>query len=484
MKLQLTPRKLGYGGTKSEMERLIADANEYAEANGLAADLSIDSFSDIVTAIDYVQQKQKIAGTTAREAGSTISGSVMMVKAAWQNLITGFADPEADISALAKNVMDSVGIAASNVVPAIMQAIDGIGIALTEALPAVLEQIPTIIDTMATPLLDTGVQLVMSLINGLVSAAPSIVKAATAIIANLANTLEAAAPQLLASAGDIIAQLLLGLAEQLPNLITAGLNLIAALLEGFTQGEVNIMDKIGEIIKVLLKAFIDAAPEMARAALRLARALTDSFLRVNWISLGLRAFRGILSGIRNVGPSIVSYVKGVVNDVLTDLGFTGAAEKARAAFESIKTAISDKIEEAKQKVSDVIETIKGFFPFSIGKLFSFSVPDISIGSQSSSVGGKTATAPKFDVGWKFFQKAMNVPYMFRKPTIFSVAGDSYGDEMMYGKSNLMRDMRQAVKDENAGVINIYLNYDASTEATEMVHDIARGVRRYKMAGVI
>ena len=89
--------KLGYGGTKQEMERLIADANAYAAANGKAADLSIDSFSDIVTAIELIQEKQGIAGTTAKEAATTIEGSIAMTKAAWANLLAEFGKEDGDV---------------------------------------------------------------------------------------------------------------------------------------------------------------------------------------------------------------------------------------------------------------------------------------------------------------------------------------------------------------------------------------------------
>ena len=132
--------KLGYGGTKTEMERLIADANEYAAANGQAADLSIDSFSDIVTAIELIQEKQGIAGTTAREALGTIEGSINMTKAAWQNLVTEFGKPDADIGArvsdmitavfgqngeggLARNVVNEVRVIAGNMVDALRDGI-------------------------------------------------------------------------------------------------------------------------------------------------------------------------------------------------------------------------------------------------------------------------------------------------------------------------------------------------------------------------
>ena len=133
--------RLGYGGTRGEMERLIADANEYAEANGMAADLSIDSFSDIVTAIDLIQQKQGIAGTTAAEAAKTIEGSLNMTKAAWENLVAGFADPDADLGQLMDNLV--VAIVGENegegllnqIIPAIERAMEGIGTLIEEVAP-------------------------------------------------------------------------------------------------------------------------------------------------------------------------------------------------------------------------------------------------------------------------------------------------------------------------------------------------------------
>ena len=124
--------KLGYGGTKTEMERLIADANEYAKANGEAADLSIDSFADIVQAIQLVQEKQNIAGTTAREAATTIEGSMGMAKSAWENFVTSLADKNADVGQTFNNLVDSAATVAENVIPAVTQAVTSIGTVIVE----------------------------------------------------------------------------------------------------------------------------------------------------------------------------------------------------------------------------------------------------------------------------------------------------------------------------------------------------------------
>lgn len=462
--MMLDNLKLGYGGTRTEMQRLIEDANEYAKANGKAADLSMDSFSDIVTAIELIQEKQGIAGTTAKEAATTISGSINMTKAAWENLLAGFSNPDADITELTQTLIESVGTAAGNILPAIMQAFEGIGQAFEQILPELVAKIPEVLSSVGQPLLNAGAGLVASLVSGITQSAPLVIS----------------------SAMELVGDLVLGIAQRLPDMIVAGVNMITSLLEGLGSGGDELGDKITEIIETLIKGLVDAAPEIGRAMLRLLKAAADAFSKINWITLGLKMMRGVLNGIRSITPNIISAVKSMVSSVLDALGFTGAVAKVTATFESIKTAISDKIESAKQKVSDVIEAIKGMFPFSLGKIFSFSVPSISIGSQSKNVGGKTATAPSFDVGWRHFRKAMDTPYMFTKPTIFDVAGDGSGDELMYGRANLMRDMREVVEDSTrgAGIINIYLNYDASNDANDMILDIANGVRRYKMVGAL
>lgn len=106
-----------YGGTKEEMERLISDANKVKEANGEMAELSIDSFADVVEAIHIMQGEMQIGGTTAREAATTIEGSVNMMKAAWENWLTGLGDSDADMAQLTDNLVESFETAAENVVP-------------------------------------------------------------------------------------------------------------------------------------------------------------------------------------------------------------------------------------------------------------------------------------------------------------------------------------------------------------------------------
>ena len=108
------------------MQRLIDDANKIREANGLAGDLSIDKFSDVTQAIHEVQTNMDITGTTAEEAATTIEGSTNAMKAAWENVLAGFANPDANMGELAGQLFDSIQVAIDNVLPAVFTALENI----------------------------------------------------------------------------------------------------------------------------------------------------------------------------------------------------------------------------------------------------------------------------------------------------------------------------------------------------------------------
>ena len=131
--------KLGYGGTQAEMERLIADANAYAESIGEAGDLSIDSFADIVQAIQYVQEQQGIAGTTANESLTTIQGSITATQAAWANLLTEMGKEDGDIPARVQELIDSATAVITNMTPVVGRIAEALVAAAPELVPAAME---------------------------------------------------------------------------------------------------------------------------------------------------------------------------------------------------------------------------------------------------------------------------------------------------------------------------------------------------------
>lgn len=141
---------LGYAGSKQGMEQLIADANEYARSQGMAGDLVMDSFADQIRAIELIQEKQGIAGTTAKEAANTMSGSLAMLGASWQNLLTSLAGDQTGIDAAISQVIESLGAAAANVVPAVLR----IGMGAISAIPQLIASAAQTIGETLVPMLD------------------------------------------------------------------------------------------------------------------------------------------------------------------------------------------------------------------------------------------------------------------------------------------------------------------------------------------
>ena len=129
--------KLGYGGTKSELERLLSDAEKFSAAQGKVRDFSVDSYSDIVEAIHIVQSEMGITGTTADEAANTISGSVNMAKAAWENWLTGLGDENADMEVLTGNLVASAATAGQKIIERAGQIMTTLGQTVAAYAPGV-----------------------------------------------------------------------------------------------------------------------------------------------------------------------------------------------------------------------------------------------------------------------------------------------------------------------------------------------------------
>ena len=168
--------KLGYGGTKSELERLLSDAEKFSAAQGEVRDFSIDSYSDIVEAIHIVQDEMGITGTTAEEAASTIEGSVNMAKSAWENWLAGLGNESADMGVLTDQLVESVVIAGENIIPRVVQIMSSIGQTVADCAPGVAlylrdALVSVLPEAVQGPMRDAfaGVDKVVTVINGVVA---------------------------------------------------------------------------------------------------------------------------------------------------------------------------------------------------------------------------------------------------------------------------------------------------------------------------
>lgn len=495
--------KLGYGGTKTEMQRLIDDANKWAEENGKAADLSIDSFSDVVTAIDYIQQKQNIAGTTSREASTTIAGSIGMVKAAYENLIAGLSDPEADISKLVTDLTSAVTTAGKNIMPAIGQFAQGFGQALTELAPTIIEGIPALLSeavpiliesatqlvgvmvqtiTTALPqMMDVGKQLLQSLVDGIGSNAEGFISSGMDLLLQFSEFLRNSASQLIPIALTLIQNLAQGIINNIPTFIATIPQIISNFANVINDNAPTVIATGVSILQSLVVGLISAIPVLIANIPQILKAFVDVVKAFGWLSLGKTIIKGLAAGMRAAGSLIKSAVTKPISAAKAAIvaGFSAAKDKAAKYMQALKDKVSEKITAAKDKVKEIVDKIKGFFPVSVGKIFKGWVPKIKLFTKKSGDSASTSSS----VSRENFAKAMNQPYMFKNPTEF-YAGEA-GDEFLYGKSALLGDIRQAIKKEqqpSGGDVIINMTYNAGDDANEMVRDIARGVRRYRMAG--
>lgn len=273
---------LGYGGTQAEMQRLLDDAEKLS---GVKYELG--NFADMAQAIHVIQTEMGITGTTAKEASTTISGSFGAAKAAWENLVTGIADKDADLDGLIDNLVEKVTVAAGNVMPVVEKALDGAARLIEGLLPIIAKTLPTVISDVLPDLMDAAISFVSALGTGISENLEPLMDAAFEVINSLVNFIIENAPALLDAAVTIMSTLVTGIAEQLPTLIPAAVQLIldltaalvdnvdqivdasVALIDGLTKGIINslpiLLEQMPVIIGKITKAFIEAFPDLVIA---------------------------------------------------------------------------------------------------------------------------------------------------------------------------------------------------------------------------
>ena len=261
--------KLGYGGTKQEMERLLADASKLS---GQKFDIS--SYADVIEAIHVVQTEMGITGTTAKEAATTIQGSTASMKSAWANLVTGLADDNADFDTLMSNFVDSVVTVGENIIPRIQTTIQGITQLVSAASKTI---VPLVVDTLMQnlpALLTAGVDLVFALVNGILDNLDTVIDCVLQLI-------------------DVIVDKLI---ENLPKLVDGGIKLTLGLAEGLIKALPKLLSKTPQIIRGIVSSLVKNLPDI--------------------ISVGADIVKGIWRGITGMGDWLWNNVKGFFNGIV------------------------------------------------------------------------------------------------------------------------------------------------------------------------
>lgn len=305
--------KLGYGGTKEEMQRLLEDATKLS---GVEYDIS--SLKDVYEAIHVIQTELGVTGTTAKEASTTISGSLNAMKASWENLVTGMADDDADFDALVQSFVETATTAAENLLPRIEIAIGGIGELIDELLPVVMDKVPQIIEDVLPDLVDAGVKMTESIVQGVVNNAPQLISYATELIVQFAQGLSDSTPEIIETAGQVLSSLKDGIVQAAPELISAAAELITTLAQGIIDNLPELMDAAQEIADAILDGIGDLCPAI--------EPVTD-------------AIQMLIDNLDKAMPIIVAVAAGLVAWKAT-MGFSGLIKNVTGAMKLLSVTMA------------------------------------------------------------------------------------------------------------------------------------------------
>lgn len=355
--------KLGYGGTKEEMQRLLADAEAIS---GIHYDIS--SYADVVDAIHVIQTEMGITGTTAKEASTTIEGSLNAAKAAWENLLTGMGDSNANFDALVENFVSAVSTAAENIPPRLIEILSGVGNLIVELAPIISEAFPILIEQILPPLLDAGVQIITSLANGIITALPSLREALPTIITSIVTALQEMWPTIVAVGSELLTMLTDGILQYIPEMLVRIPDIIANFYNFLAENMPGIIQKGFEFLGSLVDGIIGAIPSMVAKLPEVIKAIT------NYISSALPAIvhggmdllKSLISGIIKAIPDLIAALPQIIAAIVEGIGALMGSiidigkEIVKGIWEGIKAAKDWVVGKVKGFFGDVVDGAKSF----------------------------------------------------------------------------------------------------------------------------
>lgn len=520
--------KLGYSGTKSEMERLLQDAEKLTGVH-----YDINNLSDVYNAIHEIQKNLGITGTTAKEAMKTIDGAMKMTKASWDNLLTGLADPKQAVGPLISEFAKSLGILAKNVTPKIKEVFDALPNALIQITPQLMNMI-----------IDLAPSLILAAINlvaGLIGALPGIISPifsqlssliGSGMIDKIGQSISSNMPTLISKGLDMLLQFSQAVLTNLPVLVGMGMKLIFYLVQGLMSALPTLISKVPAIIANLADAFSNSAqtifawgvkiiaeiikglvmsiPSLIANIPKIIYAIFAVWNAINWWNLGKGLINGIKNGITSMGGSLTSTAKNLfeslknsVSNIFNNIkkviespifgaktkvlaiigelqngvrvGFNFIKSHASSVWNGIKNAIMSPMSAAANFVRAIINKIKGFFNFRISWPH-IPLPHFNIKPNGWNVGdllkGKIPS-----LGIKWYAQAMDNPMILDAPTIFGMsngqmlgAGEA-GAEVVAGRDTLMKMINQASNNRADEILDALHRIIALLSDEDRLHDI-------------
>lgn len=405
--------KLGYGGTKEEMQRLLADAEKLS---GVKYDLS--SYADIVEAIHVIQTEMGITGTTAKEASTTIQGSVASMKAAWANLMVGMADDTQDFDLLLSNFIESIGTVADNLLPRIGVVIEGMGKLVAGLAPEIASALPTLTNELLPNLVELGVQSISALVQGIQENGDSLAAGALSIVGTLAEGIAELLPMVADTAASLAVSLADGLTESLPNIIPvaietistlvenltenantvieAGIQIILALGEGLIAALPQLIETVPQIVINIANVINDNAPKLIDTALylitrlavglvqaiptlvvnipKIIEAIVAAFMAFQWLNLGKQLIDGVANGVKKAGESMATAAKNAFSKFKAKITGSEVATELKNIGKYIIDGIVGGIKNSLSKIANIAGKIKDTLLSKLKGLFKIASP--------------------------------------------------------------------------------------------------------------
>ena len=412
--------KLGYGGTKSEMERLLADAQAIS---GIQYDIS--SYADVVDAIHVIQTEMGITGTTAKEASSTIQGSIASMGSAWQNLLTGLADPTQNLDQLLNNFVDSVITVGDNLIPRVSIILESITKLISGLAPKLVAEIPNIVSQLLPSVIQGAVSIInaivqalpqlinaivgmlpqfiagiQQIINGIIGALPSlmqtlvsqlptlipmIIDGIVGMVVTLASSLGDIIQPIIDYLPDIIISIVDALMNNLPILIEGCINLIISLVGSLPQIIMSLIQAIPQIIVSIVEALFTAMPILLEGIGTIFGEAWNAIVTV--FSVAGDFFGGLFSGVVKVIKSVFSKVINIVRFIWNGLKnvfapaiaffsgvFNGVVQTIKTIFSAVTTICSGIWNNIKGIFAGVVNFFSGKFKGAVNTIKSVFSP--------------------------------------------------------------------------------------------------------------
>ena len=504
--------KLGYGGTASEMARLINDSGVLGDTVEVTADTVNDvSFDKIIEAIHVIQDNMGITGTTAKEASTTIQGSIGMMQSAWTNFLTGMADPDQDFDALLGNLVDSVVTVADNLIPRITATLPRVVQGISKLIQSLAPHVPEILNDLVPAIVSGAIELVnqvvdalpqllqilldalpqlieglVEIFNGIINALPQLIEMLIAALPALLPLLIKGCAQLDAGIAGSLSQILMALVAAMPQIVMELAAEFAKAFPNFTKAIGDLFGSVGDVVKNAWNTVTNAVQvgimfiaELIHAGNELIT-LPFRFIWENCKEYILPVWDEIKNAVSNAIDNIKTVIVNIWNDISEPISnaFNKLKEIVGNKFDSIKTSISNGIDAAKNavfntlgkikdKFGEIFENAKNIVGNAIEKIKSFfhfewSLPNLKM--PHPKMEGKFSLnppeVPHFSIDW--YKKAMDDPMIMDQPTAFGInrsgqimAGGEAGSEVVSGTDTLMGMIKGAVSSNGISKEDLY-----------------------------